>query len=243
MFFAQDGEDGAAGPPGVSGTGGGVTSPFNVTPDTHLALPTGVGLGPNDEFETGSSIDTAGTRYAGATPWTAFNAVTGTTTNVDSGSLVLTAANVTLSNNGYSQPIVGATWEYTCRLAITMQSAAAYGMLLATAAGASGAILQIVVYSGTTAYAQRYNSATSFNSNMANTAVSAQFNYLRVGYDGTNLNLYVSTTGVGSTFVLLYSETPAAFLGSVPTLVAVSGNINGGNAASQGVFDWFRRTA
>src|ERR1700677_2994473 len=31
---------------------GGAAEPFNVTPDTHPAIPTGVGLGPNDEFET-----------------------------------------------------------------------------------------------------------------------------------------------------------------------------------------------
>jgi hypothetical protein len=62
---------------------------FNITPDLHPLTPAGIGLGPNDEFETGSSIDTAGVRYPGATSWTPFNLGAGAT-SVAQGSLLYT---------------------------------------------------------------------------------------------------------------------------------------------------------
>lgn len=86
-------------------------SPFNVTPDTHLASPSGVGIGPNDEFETGSSIDTSGSRYTGATAWTGLNlgsGATAITNSVSQGSLLLQGGNTqvgTATIKGYVQPL------------------------------------------------------------------------------------------------------------------------------------------
>ena len=96
----------------VSG-GGGSSQPFNVTPDTHDVAPTGVGVGPNDEFEYGSTLDTTGARYASATPWT--KALTNTETYaINSGSLLVTDTGQ--SDILITQPISGAAWRVRSKL-------------------------------------------------------------------------------------------------------------------------------
>lgn len=221
--------------------GGGGTNPFNVTPDTHPALPTGVGLGPNDDFETGATIDTTGARYAGATPWTAYNLSSGSAA-VSNGSLaLLPAAIVGLSVNGYTQPLVGATWAYTCKMQV-VNTTGALGMIISVGAGK---MWHFNVASSTTIEVQSFNTATSFNGTAISTgilSVVATAVYLRIGYDGTNLTFSYSTTGNESSYITLVSTTLTGWLGVAPTLVGLAGQLQ---SATQGIaiYDWFRRTA
>ncbi len=233
----------------ISGSGGG-SNPFAVTPDTHLTLPTGVGLGPNDEFETGSTIDTVGTRYVGATPWTAFNLSTATS-SVSQGCLVLNPVNSGANTlNGYSQPTVGATWQYDCKVSgNSFNASSGRGLFVATASGSAGKMLYINLNMSTLASTsvalQEYNTATSFNSTINNLAVPGllgTFVYLRMTYDGTNLISSCSTTGVNGTYNVINTQTPAFFLGSVPTMFGICSNIQSATQ-TQAIYDWVRQTA
>ncbi len=214
-----------------NGSGGGVTL-FNLTPDLHPVTPTGVGFGPNDEFETGTTIDTAGTRYAGATPWTAFN-LGATTAAIGTGWLVLTPNSAGAS--GYTQPTVGATWEYTCQIDNSSNTGNVTGLFIATAAGAAGPMM-ILLLLGTSIYVQERSNASTFAGNPAGPATGLNVEYFRIGYDGTNINFSYTKNRI---WTPLLSQLPATFMGSVPTLIGLCAD------AASGVttFDWFRQTA
>jgi hypothetical protein len=107
-----------------NGAGGG-GNPFNVTPDTHL---TGVpAFVANDYFE-GVALDTAGTRFTGATPWIKvnWNALGGTTTApLANGSLQFTSE---ANGSGTRDPALvvqaiagGASWAYVVRFNVNYQ--------------------------------------------------------------------------------------------------------------------------
>lgn len=223
----------------AAGAGGGGSS--NITPDSHPATPAGIGLGPNDEFETGTTIDTAGTRYASATAWTAYNLSSGSSA-VNNGSLaLLPAAIVGLSVNGYTQPLVGTTWAYTCKMQL-VNTTGAIGMIISVGAGK---MWHFNVATATTIEVQSFNTATSFNGTAVSTGIIsavATAVYLRIGYDGTNLTFSYSTTGNESSYVTLLSTTLTGWLGVAPTLVGLAGQLQ---SATQGIaiYDWFRRTA
>lgn len=216
----------------------------NITPDTHPLVPTGVGLGPNDEFETGSTIDTAGTRYASATPWTAFNISTATTA-ISYGSLALLPVNTAANTvNGYSQPISGATWAYTTKIATTPNGGSAFGIFLATAAGAAGKFIYLNISTSTQINVQNYTNSTTFSATAGTVSVTTngQYIYLRVQYDGTNLKFFYSITGIEASYALVLTVAPAVFLGSVPTLVGLAGNLQS-TTQFMALYDWFRKTA
>jgi hypothetical protein len=228
-------------------SGSGTVEPFNITPDAHPVTPTGVGLGPNDEFETGSTIDTAGTRYSSATAWTAFNA-TGLTTSISEGALILSNnTNTTALASGYSQPISGnTTWQYTVKVATG--GTGLIGIGLATASGSSGNISALGLAVGTGFVVQHMSNASTFTANAyVGGAVpnrnglghSSDYNYLQIYFDGTNINYQVSATGVPGTYVTVFSETPAAFLGTVTQIIVSVGS----PVVCYGVFDYFRQTA
>jgi hypothetical protein len=124
----------------------------NVTPDSHPAIPTGVGLGPNDEFETGSTIDTAGTRYAGATGWAWLQQ--------NSSSIVIGADGAAQfipqlvgSNtvNAVVQPLSGSSWAYRTRAAVLVPSANHYAGPIFLYESSSGKIATLGVFNDGTA--------------------------------------------------------------------------------------------
>lgn len=225
--------------------GGGSGGPFNVTADTHTSTPTFVA---NDEFEAGTTIDTAGTRFSGATPWTAFNA-TGLSTSVADGALLLiNNSNSSALSAGYSQPLVGTTWAYACKMAVFDSAGSPLtGIAVSTASGASGNISVLGVSSGTGFVVQHLTNATSFSANafVGGTAPnpiglsnSTAYVYLKIFFDGTNINYQVSVTGIAGSYITIFSETPGAFIGT-PALVSLS---IGSPVVGRGVYDWFRKT-
>jgi hypothetical protein len=236
----------------ANGSGGGGSTPFNVTPDTHAALPTGVGLGPNDEFETGTTIDTSGTRYSGATPWTAFNLSTATN-SVSNGSLVfLPAAISSLSINGYSQPVPAGNWTYEAKIqGFETGGSQILGMFVATSAGATGK-LQTFHITTQDIQVDNFNSATSFSGG-ASSVTGAYILldthtettipvYLQISLAGTTLNYAYSLTGIPGTFTTILSTSTSTFLGAAPALIGLMG-LSQTTAQSTLLCDWFRRTA
>jgi hypothetical protein len=226
-----------------SGSGGGGGSVVNLTPDTHPITAQSV----NDEFEFGSSIDTAGARFAGASGWTAFN-ITGYTTAILAGSILLTNVSAPTSLvGGYTQPISGSTWAYIAKFSPSGGSAGG-GIFIATASGASGKISALLMSSGSGfgIIVQHETNATTFSANALTSATYAPvlngvgaaypWVYLQISFDGTNLHYSVSANGIA--FTTMFSETPAAFIGT-PTLI---GFTQGGPIGFSTVLDWFRKT-
>lgn len=210
----------------------------NVNADTHPLSPNAQ----DDEFESGSSIDTG--------KWTAFN--TGATTSVSQGSLVL-GPDLTGSRkiNGYGQAVTG-TWEYTCSFSLANWSTnTLVGMFLGASSGTAGNII-IFGVNGANLVVQRLTDATTFSANvllstgiipaLGSPASNTVKCYMRITYDGTTLRFYLSNTGIDGSFVQVYSETSAAFLGT-PTTINLGGDNQSGSVQSVGVYDWFRKTA
>lgn len=228
----------------------------NITADTHSGIPTGVGLGPNDEFEIGATIDIGGTRYSGATAWTAFNLGTGSTA-ISEGSLVFAPqVGSGVNYSGYTQPVPSTgNWTYVMKVsAAQVTSNQLIGMLLATVAGPSGH-LYLFGISLNSVTAQRATNSSTFSSNPAvgviqgfigtagSTAGSTIYFYLQISWDsGTNtVTMSVSGSGIPGTFSVIISEPAATFLGT-PAFIGV-GAENQATANALAVVDWFRRTA
>jgi hypothetical protein len=235
----------------ANGSGGGGSTPFNVTPDTHAALPTGVGLGPNDEFETGTSIDTAGTRYSGATAWNPFNLSTGSS-QINNGSLILLPALTTsLSLNGFVQPVPAGSWTYTAKIATQgPNSSSLLGMIVATSAGATGNLysfnlnlleIEVQSFSNATTFVSTLNglSNATINVSASTSPVVTYPVYMQISFNGTNLVFSYSTTGIGA-FTVVETVAASTFLGT-PGLIGLAGSLR---STSQGLLisDWFRRT-
>jgi hypothetical protein len=246
MIILMDGEagedaphiPGPAGATGAAGTGGSA----NITPDTHPASPTIY----DDEFEVGTSIDTAGTRFSGASPWTWTNQGTASTT-VSEGSLTLTGQNVSgISHNILSQPIAGATWSYTCKMAASnVGGASEAGMLVMNSSGAF-ITFDIFPSSGPAFLIQNFNSPTSFggstyvsSGNVPGGGAYMSAGYLQLVFDGTTLFFNFSPSGVPGTFVTVFSQAAATFLGT-PTRIGLNIDSTGTNLVA--AFDWFRKT-
>jgi hypothetical protein len=242
---------------------GSIGGQFNITPDTHPFIPSGVGLGPNDEFESGSTIDTGGTRYSGATAWTAVNALT-SSANVSSGSLVFSASIQNgVDYNIYEQPVAGATFTYQAKISGVFNGGAtnnsAAGILLAASGGAFvllGLISGVGGVAGLTCRKLTSPTGTSTVINNLGGAVPVVVSdpvtgntqtipvYLQVTYDGTNIIMSVSQSGVHGTFDIFESATATSLIGGAPTEVGLAVNNQATSAQSAlMVCDWFRRTA
>jgi hypothetical protein len=126
------------------------------------------------------------------------------------------------------------------------------GMFLAGTAGASGPIVYLMSYEQSSIYGQSYSNATTYSGAIGSTPMNSgqvYFNwvYLKMKFDGTNLALYMSTTGVDGTWQPVGSPTAISFYGmTAPYVVglAVSNQTSATNTPLiNSVFDWFRKTA
>lgn len=226
--------------PEAPATGG---SSANVTGDTHPSVANNA----DDEFETGSVIDTAGTRFSGATAWTAFS--TGAVTSVVGGALLL-KPDLTASRkvNGYTHPVTG-TWDYACKcIQSNFSTNSLVGMIIATSSGASGNVI-IFGPNGSTLVVQRLSNATTFSANslLQGSGVASHFIntvpiYLRITYDGTDFRFFTSSSGIVGTFAQVHTQSAAGFLGT-PALIGVAGDNQSSTAQMVGTYDWFRKLA
>lgn len=226
------------------------TTQFNITPDLHPVTPTGVGLGPNDEFETGSSIDTAGTRYSSATAWTAFNIGVGTNSVAAGNLMFVPASTAGVSYSGYTQAVPGGSWTYLAKVASSNATANTLaGLVVMTASGSSGKMYFFGV-NATTMVLQAATNSTTFSSNAATAAIFfstgtvTPYVYLQVAYNsGTTTFVFsYSYSGAPGSFTTLLSVSQATFLGAAPGFIGL-GTDNQGSGSLISIYDFFRRTA
>jgi len=228
--------------PGTVSGGGGGGGSGNVTPDTHPASANAA----DDEFETGTTIDTAGTRFSGATAWAWRNQGSATGVVVPTqGSLVLTAP----TGSGDSirvveQPISGAG-RWRARIGLKSSGGFSTGGLALVNSGNGKLITVSKQQNGQGTESSQYSSVTSFSGG-ANGPVAAHFggiyafSYFEVEYDGTNVAFRISGTGVDGSFYTIRSEAAASFLGT-PDKVAICCNSNNGSDSASTICDWFRK--
>lgn len=222
------------------------TPPGNVNADTHPAIVNAA----NDEFESGSTLDTTGTRFSGATPWTIQNPQTCSFV-VQQGSLSFLAPPASTQNTAITQPVPAATpytynakfWGCTTDTAVAIAiGALGTGKFLAFGVGINGASLFMSVWEGTA-----LSSVLSSVANVAITNYSAfqakvAPHYLQVNNDGTNINFSFSESGVPKSYMQFFTQAISAFLVAAPVNL---GLLNFGIVGSTSVLccDWWRRTA
>ena len=240
LFEGEQGEDGVPGPPGAAGSGGGTANnQYNVTPDTHPAVANAA----DDEFEIGTTLDTTGSRRAGATPWSWYNQGT-SVANVGSGALQL-AAQAGGNFHAVLQTAPSAPFTYVAKvqIGVSATSNTALGGFFLYNTGSTKIIaagfdmhsgnLQVYHFTGSAYDASPYNALP-----LGFTAF--QYVYLQVVNDGTNLKFSVSHSGVPGSFIQFYTETLASFIAAVSE-IGLFGNFNA--TSPQLTCDWFRRIA
>jgi hypothetical protein len=236
-------DDTVSGQRTISASGGGGGS-GNVDPDTHPSSPNAA----DDEFESGSSINLA--------KWTARN-VSGGSATVSQGSLCLTSGNTGSDNlYCYEQAIVSPSSPWKIRAKIGTWGAATGGDIRAglyVVNNANGKMdLLATYYAGGAAQSfvnHNTNASTYANTLLltatTNTGGRESFSgnvplYYEIEYNGTNIYFRQSQSGVDGTYVEIANESPAAFLGAVPTHFGIACGAATANSGG-GVFDWFRR--
>ncbi len=216
----------------AASNGSGGSAAFNIVPELHTNTPTFVA---NDEFEQsqGTAIDTAGTRFAGATPWVWLNQGASTAVQSGDGSLVFKAPADGVFH-GAMQAVPATPWKYRSKYAFQTPASSA-GDTIALYAYNSGTnqIIDVGPYAqGSSLLLIRWTSPTVFfntgyNSLPHGFAYSQLLNFMwyEIRSDGTTLTWAISSTGAEGSFVNVVSETISSFLGAV-THVGIAVNTN-----------------
>lgn len=218
----------------------------NVTPETRPA----VAAGPDDEFETGATIDLTGSRHDTATPWAWHNQDV-SSAQIHNGALVLAIpASSSYAQRAVLQPLAAISSQYRCKMLDLVADASdhAYGGILFYDS-TSGKMLSLHVHAATAGWtleaAQWADDITAptvvftqdFSAVVGRVAHAPL--WLEAQTDGTNLIFRISASGVEGTFTLAWQETIAAFMGAV-THVGLFANGNNSVAVSS-VYDLFRQ--
>jgi hypothetical protein len=238
---------------GVTASGAGatttVTIPSNGTnPDTLPATANAA----DDEFD-GGALDTAGTRFSGATAW-AWRNQGGATWTQDSGYGILTGVGQTGSNLRIVEQVVGAgPWKYRCLLrSVKVASASNFSLAgMCVVNNGSGKVLGIYKgYNGgvaiaadkwtnVTTYSTALFAAVDLNAAHIRHSMSDPI-WLEIETSGTNLIFRYSIDGVvwstGAT------EALATFISSVDRIGLIAHNDTNSNQPI-GVYGWWRRVA
>lgn len=205
----------------------------------------------NDEFDAGVSIDTAGTRFSGATPW-AWRNQGGATATIAQDALLLTAPAASGANlRIVEQPAPSAPWRYRAKIAVPGAGANNGGGVVLVNSGNGRAISWQYQYGGAAVsvlLGVNWTSVTAFASTFFNTNMSpvlgppAGWQYYEVENDGTNLIFRMSPTGYQGTYRQIASTTIAGFLGAV-THIGLLANADSSTLNGLMLCDWFRRVA
>ena len=231
-----------------------VSSGGGSAPDWLLKQPGALATSPNaadDHFEVGTALDTAGTRRAGATAWQKTNWGTTTEDIVDGILRIMPPSSGGANLRIAEQAVSGATWTYRARIAagnITQTNFLNFGMCARESVGGKLITIHTVYATGFKTESNRYNSPTSYNSTVSDISLSdlymgTSWRYYEIKYDGTNLRFGISSTGADGSFRYVRTETPAAFLGAVPTHVGVHFSVENSVAGQIAYCDWFKKVA
>lgn len=230
----------------LEATGGGGGGASNITPDTHPVSADNA----DDEFETGSAIDTAGTRFSGATAWAWLNQG-GATDAVDSSRGNLRINGVTGADviRGVVQAAPGTPWRYRAKISVVTNALDfAHGGLFVYNSGTTEAItfgLQWV--SSLNVRTVRYSNLSTAVTQINISALPGVMGqpvplYLEIANDGTDLVFRVSASGCDGTFQTLSTEPLATHITAV-TDIGIYADPGGAGVAPVTVCDWFRREA
>jgi hypothetical protein len=227
-------------------TGSGTVEPFNITPDTHPVTPT---YAVTDEFETGTTIDTTGSRFSGAAAWAIYN-VQSVTNSISLGALLLQGTTGTVNDAAvYGMPITAPSSPYSFVLKRLAGPGANQFSGIFIGFKATGLGYYFGFYpAGPDIYVLTYNTFAG-----AGVAVVATFSvafpaatndlYFRALYDGTNLNFALSFDGAN--WFTGLSVAYAAFLGGPPDTVGIhfANTANTASWAAQVSYDFLRETS
>lgn len=238
-------------------SGGGGSTGVNVTPDTHPSLATNW----DDEFETGSSIDTTGTRFSGANPWSWINQNSATAV-VGRGNVILVPPQNGGAFSYVAQTTPSGTWKFRAKMSVPLYNTnGPYGGLLLYNSANGHNVFFGAAYnsfiSGCTpgvlvAVSSSWPSGGGATSHIpTSTSVVGSptvrdlvdYWYYEIDYDGTNLSYLISRSGVDGSFVQVYSGTASSDLGAAPTHIGLASASYVAGIASMVVCDWFRRVA
>ncbi len=249
----------------ISATGGGAPEPWNVTIDTHTATEA---FSANDEFE-GTILDTTGTRFAGATPWTWYQQQGSSSALVD-GSLLLTAA-VGLDVGSHfpfiAQPLPvvsnSATFTYIAKLSNQW-----FGTTDNTNGGnqnIGSMILADGSYNGLIAgfwtngpswapnlivleLATGVSTVVLYSNGISNTfapfaGMATQWLYFMFQCVSGACSIQISQTGMPNSFTPIFSFNLSTYFASGPSLIGLSTFSHPTDATESNILycDWFRR--
>jgi hypothetical protein len=266
VFFGDDGEEGMMGPPGVAGAGVGGSNPFNVTPDTHSnGVPTFVA---NDEFEE-VSLDTGGTRFVGASPWTIYNQTGAASVSTSNGALVV-KSDLTGSPTfqamfiGQALP-AGTAWRYRYKMMMTVNTGRIAGIGLYESGTGKLAVFGPLQNNPQVLWFGWWTNFTTFNTydgahlntpityaQIASAimgSVSVSPNTRSVWWEaernGSNLIFRISDTGYDGTFVDYATEALTTAFTTAPNNIGFFVDPGAASVANPAVIvcDWFRRMA
>lgn len=258
VFFGEDGEDGMVGPPGATGPagagGGGGSNPYNISPDTHTtAVPAFLA---NDYMET-AVLDTTGTRFAGATPWTVYNASTSSIALAKGVAQLTTSINAGQDITVIAQPITISTtaWRYRMHMAAFMPVASNNGGMYAYESG-TGKVCQwgLINLSGTPnfwiAYGATFTTGGVLQFNLANTGIlplglafASSPIWLEIELAAGTITYRASLTGNDGSFTIIHSDAQTVFFTTTPDKIGFGGYAANGSTASQIFCDTFLQVA
>jgi hypothetical protein len=207
----------------------------------------------DDEFESGSTIDTAGTRTPGATAWTAFNLGSTTTAIARSRMYISCVSAASDILRGYTQPVpTGSAWRRRIKMSwaspATLVDYVRIGLMVRRSSNDSAYFMALGYHApqGRTHNVYVYTGVTGGNTGGSRPytgfTMSAEGFYQSWWYevygDGTNLNFRISATGEENTFFTAYSPTYALVLGGAPDQIGIV--LSPFNADAGMVTDYFR---
>lgn len=236
---------------------------FNITPDTHQA-----GVQPfvaNDEFEE-AALDTGGTRFAGALPWSTVNfAGTPTPTAlIDKGALIFTtdangAVPTRFPRYVLQNVAAGAAWRYRAKMRFSLppgSGASATAVQLCIYSSVSNASVGIGFFNNGSLFVAQINypsfttialpafTGASFAFNPLITADLQGDFYFELELSAGTLITRYSPTGYDSDFVQLFSPlTVATYFATPPDMIGFMAECCGVATPARITADWFRRMA
>lgn len=214
-------------------------------------------LNPADDFfDVGTSIDTAGTRFSGATPWTWQNQGGAAAPIADGNAIVIVPGSASDDFRIIKQPVPASPTPWKYRTKISAVNAQAGGFtnlgLVAINGNTNGFMFFGIAYNGNYGMEISYwDNVTTFGGFIANLFNNLYFSsapaiasfpfYLEIESDGTNIIFRYSVSGADNTFVDMFSETIAAHLVDLTHIgFAVNATPDPAYDALMAA-DWFRR--
>ncbi len=236
------------------------TTGVNVTPDTHPASPTTA----DDEFET-ASLDTTGTRSAGALAWTTINASPITFVQ-QQGSLQMTVTLGSAWGGIYQTIAAGTAYKYRCKhrmrwsgagtavqtCGLWLYESGTGKYLTAGILNNPGPQFWMAWYPNLTTTTQTGNTATASLNNTPGCIESAPFLtqdlkwvYIEIERAGATIYMRASPSGLEGTFVDIGNVATTTAFTTAPDNIGIGTYaINlGGGTNNLVTTDWFRRMA